>query len=141
MRIAYPVEVSRRGRVFLAACPDVLEVSAWGATREQARGAARARLMGVLRDCVKARRDIPRPTRAPRRNLLEPPLLLAAKLALYQAMRDEQMTNVALAMRLGLVEGTVRRLLNPDQRSHVGQVESALAALDRRLVAEVWPAE
>ncbi|HEX5079234.1 MAG TPA: hypothetical protein VFV80_08795 [Geminicoccaceae bacterium] len=38
-----------------------------------------------------------------------------------------------LARRLGLQENAVRRLLDLDHRSHIDQVDRALAALGRRL--------
>ena len=64
------------------------------------------------------------------------PPLVAAKLALYSAMREQGVTKTALAKRLGLSESVVRRLLNPDHRSHINQVEKALRAVGRRLAVE-----
>jgi len=61
------------------------------------------------------------------------PALAAAKIALYNAMRDDEMGNTALATRLGVSEGAVRRLLDLDHRSHIGQIEKALKALGQRL--------
>ena len=46
------------------------------------------------------------------------------------------LTKVGLARRLGLSEGAVRKLLNPNHRSHIGQIERTLAKVGRRLVAE-----
>ena len=63
--------------------------------------------------------------------LIAVPPIVAAKLALYSAMRSQGITNVALAARLGLSEGAVRRLVNPDHRSHISQVEKALRAVGR----------
>lgn len=51
-------------------------------------------------------------------------------------MRAQGMSNVALAQRLGLTEGAIRKLLDPDHRSHIGQVQAALKALDRILITE-----
>ena len=42
--------------------------------------------------------------------------VVAAKLALYTAMREQGVTNAALAGRLGLQESAVRRLLDPGIR-------------------------
>lgn len=61
---------------------------------------------------------------------------MAAKLALYTAMRAQGVTNVALAARLGISESAVRKLVNPDHRSHIGHVEKALAAVGRTLVVK-----
>ena len=65
------------------------------------------------------------------------PAVVAAKLALYSAMRTQRITKVELASRLGLSESAVRKLTNPDHRSHVSQVQKALRAVGRRLKVEV----
>ena len=62
--------------------------------------------------------------------------IVAAKLALYAAMREQGVTNVALAVRLGVQENAVRRLLDPGHRSHITSVEKALEAVGRSLVVE-----
>lgn len=65
------------------------------------------------------------------------PPLVAAKLALYEAMRAQRITRTELARRLGLQENAVRRLLDLDHRSHIDQVDRALAALGKRLEVRV----
>ena len=65
------------------------------------------------------------------------PPLVAAKLALYEAMRAQGITRTELAHWLGLQENGVRRLLDLDHRSHIDQIDRALAALGKRL--EVRP--
>ena len=62
--------------------------------------------------------------------------IVAAKLALYAAMREQGVTNATLADRLGLQENAVRRLLDPGHRSHMTSVEKALEAVGRSLVVE-----
>jgi antitoxin HicB len=61
----------------------------------------------------------------------------AAKLALYETMRTERLTSTGLARRLGLQENAVRRLLDLDHRSHIDQIDRALAALGKRLEVHV----
>ena len=68
------------------------------------------------------------------------PTVVAAKLALYAAMREQRITNVELARRLGISESAVRKVANPDHRSHVGQVQKALRAVGRSLRVEVTAA-
>ena len=68
--------------------------------------------------------------------LVAVPPIVAAKLALYSAIRAQGITRVALAARLGVSEGAIRKLLNPDHRSHISQVEKALRAIGRALVLE-----
>ena len=86
---------------------------------------------------VKARQDIPKPS--PLNDgqvLIAVPPIIAAKLALYTAMREQNITNVALAAKLGIYESAVRRIVDPNHRSHISQVEKALQAVGRSLVIE-----
>ncbi len=68
------------------------------------------------------------------------PTLVTAKLALYAALREASLSNIELGRRLGISEGAVRRLLDLDHRSHIGQVEAGLQALGHRLVVDVQAA-
>jgi antitoxin HicB len=63
-----------------------------------------------------------------------------AKLALYEAMREAGISNVELGFRLAISEGTVRRLLDLDYRSHVSQIEAALQVFGQCLVVSVQAA-
>lgn len=56
---------------------------------------------------------------------------------LHDAMIATRTSNVELGRTLGLDERAIRRLRDPLHRSHVGQVETALRALGRRVVVEV----
>jgi antitoxin HicB len=81
---------------------------------------------------------IPPPSR-PRRgqpSAVLPPLV-AAKLAIYQAMRKAGLRQAALAEKLGCDPRQVRRLLDLDHRSRLDQLEAALHAVGKRLVLEV----
>ena len=79
---------------------------------------------------VKAREEIPAPsTLVDGQVLISVSPIVAAKLALYVAMREQGVTNVALASRLGLQENAVRRLLDTGHRSHITSVEKALEAV------------
>ena len=75
----------------------------------------------------------------PPRQATAPPIV-ASKLALYSAMCAQGITKVELARRLGISESAVRKLANPDHRSHVGQVERALRAVGRSIRVEVTAA-
>ena len=65
------------------------------------------------------------------------PAVIAAKLALYSAMKEQRITKVELAQRLGVSESAVRKLTNPDHRSHVSLVQKALRAVGQSLRVEV----
>jgi antitoxin HicB len=66
-----------------------------------------------------------------------PPPLVAAKVAVYQAMREAGLTQTALAEKLGCDPRQVSRLLDLDHRSRLDQIEAALSVLGKRLVLEV----
>ena len=134
-RLAYPVSLDRPGDgSVLVSFPDVPEALTEGETEREALEEAEDCLIAALGGYVQERRDIPRPSPARGRPVVALPALVAAKIALYRAMRAEQVGNTALAEQLGTVEGTVRRLLDLDHRSHIGQVEAALRVLGRKLV-------
>ena len=137
MKLAYPANITEQGRTLVVTFPDLPGLVAKGVNRPQAITAARAVLVAALRAYAKEHRDIPRPSAGRVRDLVDLPVLTAAKAALYQTMRDQNVSNVALAKRLQTVEGTVRRLVDFGHRSHIDQVEAALRLLGKRLVVDL----
>ena len=78
--------------------------------------------------------EIPVASAARRKHRLVPvPLWLAPKLALYLAMRDQQVNNSELARRLGVHERVVRRMLNPQHATKAEKIQAALAALGKQM--------
>lgn len=138
----YPatVKVDRAG-FHLVTFPDVPEAGTDAETREEALRAASDAVIAALGGYVAARRPIPRPSRArPGQVLIALPALVAAKLALHEAMREAGIGKVELGRRLGVSEGAVRRLLDVDHRSHISQVEAGVQVLGHRLVMAVQAA-
>ena len=133
--LAWPVDLQRQedGAV-LVSFPDIPEALTEGATEADALMQARDCLIAALGGYVGERRPIPHPSQARGRAAVALPVLMAAKIALYGAMRAQGVGNTALAARLGLTEGAVRRLIDLDHRSHIGQIETALHALGKRLM-------
>ena len=138
MRYAYPcVLTSEEERGFSVSFPDIPEAITCGTDRAESLAMAEDALVAALGAYVQCREDIPVPSAAAEgQPLVAVRPIVAAKLALYSAMRRQGVTKVALAARLGVSEGSVRKLLNPDHRSHISQVEKALQALGRGLVVE-----
>jgi antitoxin HicB len=84
------------------------------------------------------REEIPTPSAAKRGQRLVPvPLWLAPKLALYLAMRDQQVNNSELARRLGVHERVIRRMLDPEHATKAERIQAALAALGKQMTVEV----
>ena len=138
MRYAYPcVLTPEEGGGFFVRFPDVPGALTCGDNRAEALLMAEDALAVALAGYVQQQRDIPLPSPVKRgQEIVTLPPLVAAKLALYTAMRQQGVTKVALAARLGLSESVVRRLVNLDHRSHISQVEKALRAVGRKLAVE-----
>ena len=145
MRYAYPCKIVRdeeeakaTGReAYVVTFPDVYGAVTGGWSWKEAMEMAEDCLGVALGMYVKAREDIPVPgPLTDGQVLISVPPIIAAKLALYTAMREQDVTNVALATQLDLQENAVRRLVDPRHRSHISTVERALRALGRSLVVE-----
>ena len=94
-------------------------------------------LATALAGYVHEKWDIPTPNEAAHGHVSVPvPTIVAAKLALYSAMSAHRITKV----ELGVSESAVRKLTNPDHRSHMSQVQRALRAVGRSLKVEVTAA-
>ena len=134
MRYAYPFTLTadEDGRLVVA-FPDVKGASTDGADETEAIANASDCLLAALIGYIDAREPIPRPSPASGRSAITVPPLVAAKLALYSAMLEQDLTNADLADRMRMREAEVRRLLDLDHRSELGQIEAALAALGKRL--------
>jgi len=107
-----------------------------GETEVEAHALAADALIAALGGRVKLRRDLPVPS-TDSGNVVVLPMLQAAKLALCQAMREQGLTNVALAQNLGLHEGEVRRMLDLDHPTKIGTLENALRHLGKQVTSEV----
>ena len=85
--------------------------------------------------------DIPTPS-APidGQEVVAVPAVVAAKLALYSVMRERRISKVALGELLGISEAAVRKLADPDHRSHISQVQKALKALGCTMAVQVTAA-
>ena len=138
MRYAYPCRIfPDEGGFLCAEFRDVPEAHTGWPTREQTLVEAEDALAAALAAYVYLHREIPTPSPALEgEDVISVPPIVAAKLALYTAMREQRITNVALGERLGLSESAVRKLVDPDHRSHISSVMKALRAVGRNLVVE-----
>ena len=140
MQFAFPCVLTRdteEGAGYVVTFPDVPEAITGARTREESLYLAHDALAVALAAYVENHEEIPVPSPvADGQEVVAVPPILAAKLALYMAMRRQRITRVALAARLGLSESAVRKLLNPGHRSHISQVEKALRVVGRYLLIQ-----
>lgn len=83
--------------------------------------------------------DIPEPSvirssRRGRRLLVPVPAPMAAKAALYLAIKDAGLSNIELGRRLGFDEREIRRLLDPRHATRLSRIQTVLDALGKRLL-------
>ena len=142
MIYAYPCDLTPdEDGELVATFPDVPEAVTGGRDRAEALAMAEDALATALAGYVHEKWDIPAPGKVAEGQVSVPvPTVVAAKLALYSAMRAQRITKVELADRLGVSESAVRKLTNPDHRSHMGQVQKALRTVGRSLRIEVTAA-
>ncbi len=139
MIYAYPCQLTPdEDGALVVTFPDVPEAITGGRDRAEALAMAEDALATALAGYVHEKWDIPTPSEAADVQVSVPvPTVVAAKLALYSAMRTQHITKVELADRLGVSEAAVRKIANPDHRSHMSQVQKALRAVGRSLKVEV----
>ena len=142
MIYAYPCQLSPdEDGGLVVTFPDLPEAITGGNDRVGALAMAEDALATALAGYVHKKWDIPAPSEVAHGQVSVPvPTVVAAKLALYSAMRAQRITKVELAERLGVSESAVRKLANPDHRSHISQVQKALRAVGRSLKVEVTAA-
>lgn len=134
MKYTYPFDMEPQPEGgFTVTFPDVPEAITEGDTAAEARERAQDALVTALSIYTDDGRPLPHPSAARGRALATVPPLEAAKLALHEAMLGARISNVELGRRLGLDEKAVRRLRDPLHRSHIGQVETALRCLGKRI--------
>ena len=140
MRYAYPcnlVSHEDEGYGFVVTFPDLPEAITGAHTREESLFLAEDVLVAALSVYVQKGWDTPTPSQvADGQELIALPPVVAAKLALYTAMREQGISSADLSDRLGITESAVGKLLNPDYGSHMTQVMNALKAVGRTLVVE-----
>ena len=129
----YPAEVTRDedGR-FVVVFPDF----GWGATDGATRGEALADARDLLRELIAATmregKGLPEPSRATRRRpLVVPPVPIALKAALYEAVREAGVSQRGLARALDVAESEVRRMLDPDHATRSAAIDRALRRLGK----------
>lgn len=140
MRYAYPATVAEAPEGMTVTFDDVPEAIASGATRAEAIERAADALVSALSFYVEAGDPLPRPSAARGRLLVSLTALEATKLALHEAMVEAAVSNVELGRRLGKDERAIRRLRDPLHRSHIGEVETALRTLGKRVEVSVMAA-
>lgn len=122
---------------FSVSFPDVPAALTCGNNRAEALKMAEDALAVALGAYVDNGEDVPVPSApSPGQETVAVPPVVAAKLALYRAMRSRKVTTGALAERLGLSQSAARKLLDLDHHSSIDDLDDALRAVGRSPVVE-----
>jgi antitoxin HicB len=141
MALEYGVVLEKEDDGVTLTSPDLPGVVTFGDTEEEALENGAGAFAALISELISQRRDVPLPgpiQRGQRRIAL--PSLIAQKVLLYQAMREEGVTAAELARRLGKMPNHVQRLLDVLHASRHDQLDDAMRALGKRYKVEVGPA-
>jgi antitoxin HicB len=135
---SYPANLTKDNGTLLVRFRDVPEAITFGETREDALRHAKDALETALDMYVDGGKPLPRASVA-RRGEVDVPVgaQAAMKLALYDAYRVAGVTKSELARRMGIPKTNVDRLFSLTHASRVDMIESAAAALGKRLVVSM----
>jgi antitoxin HicB len=135
----YPADGERdEAGYFLVTFPDFPEAGTDGETLEEALAEAADCLAEAVAGRIARTEKIPKASRKQKgQYAIAIPAQIAAKAALYLAMKEAGIDKSDLARRLGRDLKEVRRLLDPKQPSKIRRIEEALAAIGQELVVGV----
>ena len=145
MRYAFPCDIvldeeeaKATGReAYGVTFPDVPEAITCGWSWQEALEMAEDCLAVALSFYVDRCEDIPTPSPlADGQVLIAVPIIVAAKLTLYTAMREQDLSAKDLKAKLDMSDHTIQTLLTPHRFSHISQIERALKAVGRSLIVE-----
>jgi antitoxin HicB len=139
----YPAKIEKDSAgFFLVTFPDFPEAATDARTLHAAISEATDCLEEAVAGRMKRGEDIPAPSPpATEGVMITLPTLYAMKAALYLALREQQLSQTALAAKLGKDEKEVERLLDPKHASSISSIEAALRAIGRRVQIVVENAE
>lgn len=138
-QFVYPVVVERdREGYFLVTFPDFPEAGTDAKTVEEALSEASDCLAEAVAGRIVRREDIPKASRKQRgRYMVALPAQMAAKAALYLAMKEVNVSVAALAHLLHCEKKEIQRLLNPKYPVDLQRADAALAAIGQELIVSV----
>ena len=131
----YPIRLKAGKDGITIQFPDLPEAITSGKTRsdalEQASDCLEEAVAGRISDGL----DIPEPSAAKAKQaLVSLPAPMAAKAALYLAIKETGISNAKLARRLGYDEREIRRMLDPRQGTRLARIQRVLEMLGKRLL-------
>ena len=136
--LIYPIHLeSDDNNTILATFPDVPEAVTFGDDAADAKNHAIGALIAMFSAYMDDRQRIPMPSPLKGRSCVVLPVGISAKILLWNAMFDAGLRKADLARKLNLSPSVIDRLLSLTHASRIEQIETALAALGKKLVIGV----
>jgi antitoxin HicB len=136
--ISYRVKLENDEGTVLVTSPDFPELITFGETREEALGHA----VGAFREAIAGRihykEAIPQPSRVRASDdFITLPLQTEMKIRMYESMLESGIKKSQLARKMKLHRQEIERLLDFEHATSLNKIESAFAAMGKRLHIEV----
>jgi antitoxin HicB len=136
--LIYPVEFTPDdNNTLLVTFPDIPEAVTYGETEAEALLWAEDALMVILESYIDDKQPIPAPSPLNGRPGVALKVAAAGKVALHNALLEAGKRKADLARMMNLAPSLVDRLLSLSHKSRIEQIETALAAMGKRLVVDV----
>ena len=136
--LIYPVQLEPDdNETVLVNFPDVPEAITFGEDEAEALERSVGALVAMFSAYMDDRQRIPMPSSLKGRPGVVLPAVVSAKVLLWNAMLDAGMRKADLARRLNLSPTVIDRLLSLAHASRIEQLETALAALGKKLVVGI----
>ena len=136
--LAYPVnlEPAEEGG-FIVTFPDIPKVVTEGDDETEALAWGLDALVTILESYVDDKQPIPYPSPANGRPIVVLRVVTAGKVVLHNTLLETGKKKADLARLLNVAPTLIDRLLSLRHKSRIEQIETALAALGKRLVVDV----
>lgn len=133
----YSIELAPDEDTVLVTSPDFPELVTFGESEADALSHALGAFVAVLSARIDDGQDIPLPSPRRKGPKVALPPLIAGKIALYLAMREQGVSQSELARRLKRDPKQIRRLLDPVNSSRQEHIDAALKALGKKLIVSL----
>jgi len=136
--LVYPVHLEPQEEGgFVVTFPDIPEAITQGEDEAEALLWAEDALMVMLESYIDDKQPIPAPSPLNGRPGVALKVAAAGKVALHNALLEAGKRKADLARMLNIAPSLVDRLLSLSHKSRIEQIETALAAVGKRLVVDV----
>ena len=137
-RYSYPIDLheAQEGG-YSVTFPDLNQAFTDGDSFAEAISEAADCLEEALAGRIVRRDAVPAPSPANGRPTAVSGATLAAKIALYEALRQERLSISALAVSMGVPDNEVHKLLDPGHATKIDRLEEASGHCGKRLVVSV----